>query len=722
MKRRVFAGVLTLVAAMLAGAVADAQSTWTQDKYCPGWNNPVNFNSGNAVPSTAVPGIGYYSGQGGNIGSSGKQCPNVLTGQTGITWTTTYTAAQMDQGVGGSTCGNALLQHQLQFRINSESGNDPNTDNHMKYVPTQYNTYDTGGVVNTALTRSIRIGDACSNGSSWSGDLGGAALYYNMRVTSQNALLYLYYAIVAEAPGHGFNGNPTFIIRVMRQNGSNWEQLSDTLAYYISTTPSTDASSNPCPGMTALSPNSSYSQNLLGQWYIANASSSYNRVYFKDWAKVAINLNNYLYENVRIEVRIYDCWYNAHYAYAYIAGECRPMVLQASGCPAGRSTTVATITAPRGMRNYEWRASRFGVSDPITDLTSATGPNSHFSFRTVASGTEAEGMHVYSVQASDFRVTRRTRTPGAHDSVTVDSVGMDQTFECRMTSALDPNKPFQSSLYVNVTNTKPTMQIDSLSLCDGTVNVRNLSYVPGNPSLVVDTATQWWFYNNAVGGGTADTLIVGDTAKFQYTDNGVKSVVARTYTTDPACWSEALYTIKPRISPVPKMAVSRHVLCDADETTITDSTVGGIWRRWTFLAEEPGVGGEPAYETMEGYYNDNKTITRGFTHNIEPVEMLSRNGQYYLNPTNIRDTIWCEAIARDTVAVFVHPELEVTGDTIVCVGTLTDADVRAIGVDSCEYQWSNSYGVVTGSMPAGSHLAVAPYAAYLNFSFCFIVY
>ena len=712
MSRNSFVGLLLAVAATFAAAGAMAQTDdWTQDKSCPGWNNPANFNSGNAVPSAAVPGVGYYSGQGGNLGGgSQKQCPNVLTGETGINWTTTYTAAQMDAGVGSSCSAtsysnSSLPQRERQFRINSGTGTDPNTDNHLKLVPSQFNTFDTGGVINTNITKSIRIGDACANGSSWSGDQGGAALYYNMRVTSQNAMLYLYYAIVAEAPTHGMRGNPTFIIRVMRQNGSNWQQISDTLAYYITTTPSTNTS-NPCPGMQALTPNASYTANLNGSWYKAQG----NNVYFKDWAKVAINLSNYIYENLRIEVRIYDCEANYHYAYAYVAGECRPMLLQVSGCPAGRSTNVATITAPRGMMNYEWRVSRFGVSDPITDYTSPTGANRHFSFRTVASGTEAQGMHVYQVQADDFRITRRTRTAGGHDSVTVDSVGMNQTFECRMTSALDPAKPFTSSLYVNVDNTKPTMKVDSLSYCDGSVHMRNLSFVPGNPSLVVDSATTWSFYNNAVGGGTPAMVVTGDTAVHVYDDAGLKSVVARTYTTDPACWSEAIYTIKPRISPQAVMTVSRHVLCDADETTLSDATEGGVWRRWTFLSNELGPDGEPALETVEGYYNDNKSITRGFNHNIEPIELLARNGQYYLNPANIMDTVWCQNIARDTVAVFVHPEVEVTGDTVVCVGSLTDANVRAVGVDNCTYQWSRTLGTVTGGLPSGSHLAVTPYA------------
>ena len=39
------------------------------------------------------------------------------------------------------------------------TGTDPNTNNHLKYVPTQFNTSDTGSLFSTNITKSIRIGD-----------------------------------------------------------------------------------------------------------------------------------------------------------------------------------------------------------------------------------------------------------------------------------------------------------------------------------------------------------------------------------------------------------------------------------------------------------------------------------------------------------------------------------------------------------------------------------
>ena len=698
------------------GGSANAQLEWSQDRACPGWNNPVNFTGW----QNGGLGWGGYSGSGGV--KTSNSCPNVMNGATGAnSLGPTYTASQMNtETSSGCTYPSLAIPDQYkQFAIMTDlTGTDPNTANHLKYVPTQFNTFDTGDVVNTALTKSIRIGDGAASCANPSGQTqcthDVSLLNYDMKVNSSNAMLYLYYAIVAQAPSHGQAGNPAFIIRVMKKNASGqWQQISDTMAYYISATPSSNTS-NPCPPMAYAQIENNFNTNGWHQVSISGVSSG-STVYYKDWSKVALNLSNYLYDTVRVQAIIYDCLAEFHFAYAYIAGECREMALKTTGCPAGSATNVATISAPRGLLNYEWRASRFGVSDPITELNPG-GANSHFSFRTLASGTEAQGMHRYEVQASDFQVFYRTRTSGGHDSIAVrDSVGDRQTFECRMTSAIDPAKPFKSSLFVNVTNTKPTMHVDSLLMCDTSLLMHNLSYVPGNPGLVVDSVTEWSFYNNPVGGGTPDTTLTGDSILYKFGSTGVKSVVVRTYTTDPSCWSEATYRVKTLSTPKPGFTVSDYVLCDADSTTLADTTSNARWRKWTFLAEgspdyDDTINNTPEYDVLTGYYGDNQSVTRGFTHNVEPISLTVRNGLYYRNPFNLQDTHWCEATAFDTVAVFAHAELNVVGDTIVCQGSRTDATVTAVGVENCTYQWSLTNGTITGGIPAGNHLAVAPYA------------
>lgn len=717
MNTNLFKRMLALVA-MMAVVVGAQSQAYNQAQQCPGWNNPTSFTQGDAN--------NYYSAA---IGSaSGRQGSNVMNGDFGLrpltngvyVWPTILTATQIatqgSQGCAPSSGGSrGIPDGWKQFRImnasDQQSGHpvnrDPNTQDHLPFVPTQFNTTDQD--INTNLIRSVRIGDDCTvSGQS------ANALYYHIKPNFQNGLLFIYYAVVVEKPSHGVNGNPAFMIRVTRKNSNNqYVQISDTLAYAI-VSGTTD-----CPIESNINTNG---------WHEAFPSTS-NPIQYKDWVKVALNLNNHLYENLRVEIMISDCSPQYHYGYAYVAGECRPLALNSTGCPAGRATNVTTLSAPRGMLRYEWAASDFGQSDPANDCEPGQ-TNAHFTFRTltmpnglpavgpqdsiIVRGSQRDTVHYcdYPVQASDFHITRRNRANGAGQYPIIDSVGMDQTIRCKMTSALDPAKPFTSSLYTNVTNTKPTMGVDSLSTCDGRVFLRNQSFVPGNPSLVVDSVTRWAFYNNAACGGSPVATLIGDTASYVYSDADVKGVVVRTFTTDTACWSEAQYSIKPRITPNPGMTLSRRVLCDADETTITDTTSSTYYRTWKFLKESATSYNDPAaeYDYVSGYYTDNRSITRGFTHDIEPIELLVRNGMYYLNPTNIRDTIWCENTAYDTVAVFVHPNLEVTGDTIVCQGSPTDATVTAVGVSNCTYEWSRTYGAITGGIPAGSHLAVMPYA------------
>ena len=447
-RKSTFSALLALTLALVISSGAAAQ--WTQQKACPGWNNPANFNAW----TNGQLGSGGYSGSGGVKNSN--SCPNVMSEVTGAqSLGPAYTAAQMNT-IEASGCYQASLpipDQRRQFAImTNTTGSDPNTGNRLKYVPTQFNYIDTTGRPSTQISSSIRIGDGCANG----GTYGVALLNYQMRVTSQNAMLFLYYAIVAEAPTHGQAGNPVFIIRVMRKdNNGVWKQISDTLAYFISGTPSSNTS-NACPPMEYANILSNPNEN---GWHASGD------VYYKDWDKVAINLSKYIYDTVQVQALIYDCLAEFHYAYAYIAGECREMDLKATGCPPGLSTEVATISAPRGMKRYEWSASEYGVSDPTSDLNAGM-PNDYFTFRNLRmpAGTPMAGQlaagpedtaivrnghrdtlhfYDYKVQADDYRVLYRPNINKVrYIDASPDSMGNRQTFRCRMTSALDPSKPF----------------------------------------------------------------------------------------------------------------------------------------------------------------------------------------------------------------------------------------------------------------------------------------
>ncbi|MBR1766224.1 MAG: gliding motility-associated C-terminal domain-containing protein [Bacteroidales bacterium] len=703
MKKKCIMTMVVLMSAMLTTAVM-AQSSWNQQQACPGWNNPANFTSGGVD-------INRYAGSGVTVTSS-KPCPNPTMNVTnrnqlmqclGVNdMPTTYTASQLNsvQSSGGCYGGTSLPNYLRQFLIVTDTlGHDPNTGNRLPYVPRQYNTRDTTpGVINTHITKSIRIGDGCSNGSG-SDAFSGAELNYTMRVSTDNAMLYIYYAIVAESPTHGQQGNPTFIIRVCKKTSTGlWKQINDTLCYFIASTPASGGTSNSCAGLGYVNTETSYNSN---GWH-ANGSS----ILYKDWDKVAINLSNYIYDTVQISVMIYDCLYNAHFAYAYIAGECRPMIIQASGCPPGISTDVGTLTAPSHMRNYVWYASEWGVAEPATSF----GPgqrNGHFTWRQLTADTSTQ--NVYHVQAQDFKVTRRFNEVGT--TQIVDSVGNWQTFRCRMTSALNPAKPFTSDLYVNMQNKKPSMAIDSLYTCDGGAKLWNNSKVPGDPSLTDISATQWFFYSNANAGGTAIDTLVGDSITRYFADTDIKSVRVRTFTTDPTCYTDGIYPFQPRLNPKAGMTISPKVLCDDDAATITDTTSGNNNSRiWRFRSEDADEDDMTLNRVITGTGQTNKQITSSFTHGVEPIELTVRNGMFYYDPVRATDTLWCETTVRDTVTVFSHPTLLKSGDWVVCEGERTNLTVSAAGVENCTYEWSTRYGTVAGGLPAGPTLRVVPYA------------
>ena len=479
-------------------------------------------------------------------------------------------------------------------------------------------------------------------------------------------------------------------------------QKSDTLSYYVTSTCDNCNTQDGTHGTAHME--SSFSTR---GWH-PGATGFNDPFKYKDWEKVVVNLSDCLDEPTRIEVIMRDCTYSAHAAYAYISGECRPMKIESTGCPPGMSTDVTTLQAPHGMLEYEWAVSEFGYSAE-NDLHQGR-PNSYFTFRTVATGTSADSAYNYNAQADDFRILYRPNA--AHEQLAVvDSFGQRQTFRCRMKSAIDPAKPFWSPLYVDVVNTKPSMKIDTLVECDGKLSIFNRSEVPGAPNLVQSANTTYKLFNNPIADGTPYHEATGETMEYYLTNHTTQSVLVRTVTNDPTCYSEAIYEIQPIWNPKAGMVLSKKVLCDAEEVHIQDTTNDGVWRQWAFLREGSEISDSvPQYEYLTGTTpTENRQMDRGFTHSVEPIELTVRNGLYYLD-TATADTVWCADKAYDTVSVFLHPELLVTGDTIVCEGQKTSARVQTVGVDGCRFEWSRTLGQITGGLPASDSLVVTPYA------------
>ena len=225
-----------------------------QNAACLGLQNPTTF-------------FGWY-------GRTGIRSSGVSTGSTIYNTASTSTTDITDNssllaipttGSCGSGCnhGSAPDNNTNRFQIINSQGYDWHSGSNFQRIPNGY-------------LSCIRLGDMCS-----SSGCSAEALYYEMDVTAENALVFIDYACVMEAPTHGPTGNPEFIIRVCKAtldnmgNPNGWETtpINDSLYYIVQ-----------APNGTS---------NLPAGWS-GNSASGCDYVY-KPWTKVAINLYKYLY-------------------------------------------------------------------------------------------------------------------------------------------------------------------------------------------------------------------------------------------------------------------------------------------------------------------------------------------------------------------------------------------------------------------------------------------
>ncbi|MBP5535855.1 MAG: hypothetical protein J6X62_03590, partial [Bacteroidales bacterium] len=489
---------------------------------CSGLKNPLNFM--------------LYPAYSGQTGTKPSRQSNCNTGTVGLNLSgnvipNTQLASQTSSQ-STSYCG-STIDNGTRFRIMSISdgpgsgtqlGYDPCTNYGLPYCP-------------PGFVKSIRVGQCRISAEA-------EALYYTLNVTPENALVFINYAIVVQAPGHGVSSDPEFIIRVTKQQGTTYVPISDTLCYVVSSTPSSQT------GGTV----------VIGQDGWHSIGSGYSSVFYRDWNKVAINLYNYLYQNVRIEIMIGDCSASGHYGYCYIAGDCQPMKLEANGCAAGETEDVATIKAPAGLRAYQWYKSRTGF---LTGSAS-TDPSNYIA---IPGQTDS----VLYVSVSHL-------TTASGDTVA------QQSFMCEMTSYMDPTKPIKSQLFTDVMNKKPKLTLDTILTCTSEVTLIDRSQAPiiETANDNVDTSlTVWEFYNDPDTTGNPAEVIRGGKATHQFPAAGNYCVVVRTSAYDTSCWNKKMVPVRAIAPPAhPGFEFERNDICFRDTIAIGDTTSDSDWRRW----------------------------------------------------------------------------------------------------------------------------------------------
>lgn len=639
MKRKLLFIVLALCMSAV-GAVAQ--------NACPGFHNPSNFNSNGATAA------GSWSARVGdriNNNTSGSTGSNVLStcarptcppikGHANIT-SSDYYSGYCQHRCGSCNQCTLFDGHDQRFRIytSADAGLDQFTINNgvgMQRIPTGHLT-------------SIRLGDMRATGqhvmasagdNAWGNGKGAEALFYTMRVNTQNALLFIDYAIVACKYTHTPAEAGEFLIRVCGKNSSTgqWNNfpLNDSLWFNV-----------PAPAFSGALP-APWVEGLPG----GTAGATTCAYCYKPWTRVAISLIDYLYDSVRVEMYTSDCVYDVDPIYAYIAGACQPMQIITSGCPAGESNAVDTLRAPEGLLTYTWYVSSEGYSGTTTNTTFMnTVP-----FRQVqATSTN----NIYVATTNDFIITQG---PDAGDTVGT------TTFKCIMTSAMDPNKPFHSVVYATVNNTKPVISAVMTPSCDSTVYFEALSkvqYHGPNAPEVLDSLAEWVIYQ----GSTTDTpvidTVIGQRVYYKFSDEAAHAVRLTIYTMDSTCNTSRTYIAYPILPPDIHIDISKRTLCSGDvpgvseEVAITDLTQQVANRSWVF---------------SDTTYGNLQTITRHFTEFENPFMLI------------VTGTDDCVDTLYDTIYYFHDPDVTFSEDTIICNGHEAHV-VASVPVSGCTFAW-----------------------------------
>lgn len=559
--------LVALLPLLLSTAVA-AQSL-------PGFRNPTSFLGGGS--GTSFQGWSARVGQRISSGASSgytvystcaaTNCVDIV-GHNNII-SSAYNSGS-DQGI--NCCAHtglwdAAQDHRFMIITSDNAGLDEytiNGSNGMQRIPPGYSS-------------CIRLGDpratrqANSNSFTWdasSHNKSSEALFYTFRVTPQNALVFINYAVVARCFDHEPNVAGEFLIRVVREDPvtHQWpnEPINDSMWFRVSA-PEIPAGAPPAP-WTMGRPCSSANPNGC------NCEATTCAYVYKPWAKVAISLNSFLYDRVRIELYTSDCVPNYDPIYAYICGDYQPMTLTPSGCPDPESSVVDTIRAPQGMLSYAW----YVASDNIAadDSLLIDSYMSQIPFRQVWPPTGgSDTTSSYTARLEDFVLTG-----GANAGDTVAT----QTFMCVMTSALDPEKPFESRIYTNLTNRRPNIEYGYEPHCD-----TSITFINGSTVLVADglddDSTHWVVYADTLGQEPLDTLW-GNVVTYHFPRPGKYSAKLFSTTAVTPCTAAKLFVCRAIGNPPAGFSMESNRICETDQLRVhaSDSVraMEGVSLKW----------------------------------------------------------------------------------------------------------------------------------------------
>ena len=150
------------------------------------------------------------------------------------------------------------------------------------------------------------------------------ALEYTMTVDSNCSLLVLHFAFVLQNSGHDATQQPRFTMT-----------LKDNLGNPMPSIPCSQVS------FTAINGDPALACDVPGtEGFVA-----------RNWTTVGFSLEAYMGKTIKIYFETRDCSQTAHFGYAYLVAECRPMRIDLQFC---KGMPAVHLTAPDGFIKYRW--------------------------------------------------------------------------------------------------------------------------------------------------------------------------------------------------------------------------------------------------------------------------------------------------------------------------------------------------------------------------------
>jgi gliding motility-associated-like protein len=252
------------------------------------------------------------------LGVSAQDCPKNIGFENG-------TFEEWDLYVG------FVVERSNNNVINLSPTTQPGLDRHTMYTSSANSELDPYG--NFPINCPNGSGHSIKLGNTSGGALAEGVSYEFTIPAGQDLFTLIYhYAVVFQEPPHLEHQQPRFEIEVT--NVSRDERMGCSSFMFRPFGP--------------LTPGFGLSYDAVNQV----------PVWYKDWTTVAVKLDGYAGQTIRLFFKTADCTYFDHFSYAYIdvSSECNGEFLGAKYCP---GDTLINLTAPFGYQNYAWHNNTF---------------------------------------------------------------------------------------------------------------------------------------------------------------------------------------------------------------------------------------------------------------------------------------------------------------------------------------------------------------------------